>query len=217
MCLTLEEFAQKLTGLNTDHAEDQKKLCRLLEEWKLTLANLASGKQLLTRLPTRDLLHMLSTAQEVMIERLGGMSAWTALNDEEKDNINNELYQGLCLRLGKESFDALPDDQNTAKHLFIWTGCGMHKELNSVKGGKVAIDAFWETMPIKPVKLMNRDNEVAAQEPSTVAGKRAVAVSEGGAVKLTSLAGAVFAHKDHKKGQQDTFRIYFERELGYTI
>lgn len=79
------------------------------------------------------------------------------------------------------------------------------------------MDTYWDSADIRPLKLMNRDNSAAAQEPVTSAAKRAELVSEGGAIKLTSLAGAVFAHKDHKKGQQDTFRIFFERELGYAI
>ena len=74
------------------------------------------------------------------------------------------------------------------------------------------MDTYWDSADIRPLKLMNRDNSAAAQEPVTSAAKRAELVSEGGAIKLTSLAGAVFAHKDHKKGQQDTFRIFFERE-----
>ena len=100
--LTLDEFAQKLSGLNTDHAEDQKKLCRLLGEWKLTLANLADGKHLLTRLPTRDILHTLSTAQETRIDGLGGLPAWDALGDEEKDRINSEIYENSVSVLVKK-------------------------------------------------------------------------------------------------------------------
>jgi hypothetical protein len=96
----------------------------------------------------------------------------------------------------------------------------MHKEMNSVKGGVQALGLFWESIGgPTPVKLMNKGNAAAAQN-STAASKaseHALKVSKGGAIKLTSLVGALFNHKDDKKGQQDTFKIYFENFLGYTM
>ncbi|KAJ7839585.1 hypothetical protein B0H14DRAFT_3458644 [Mycena olivaceomarginata] len=41
--------------------------------------------------------------------------------------------------------------------------------------------------------------------------------SEGGGVKLTSLAGMLFHHKDKKKGEGALFHIWFEDKLGYDI
>jgi hypothetical protein len=96
----------------------------------------------------------------------------------------------------------------------------MHKEMNSVKGGVQALGLFWESIGgPAPVKLMNKGNAAAAQNSTagSKASEHALEVSEGGAVKLTSLVGALFNHKDDKKGQQDTFKIYFENFLGYTV
>jgi len=64
---------------------------------------------------------------------------------------------------------------------------------------------------------MNKDNAAAASLGPSAAGTRATEVSQGGAVKTTALAGAIFKHKDDKKGQQDTFRHFFEAKLGYMI
>ena len=78
--------------------------------------------------------------------------------------------------------------------------------------------AFWITAGLIPlVKLMNIDNAWAAASGSSAAKTNAESVSQGGGTKLTSLAGAIFNHKDEKKGQADTYRIFFERELGYMI
>jgi hypothetical protein len=93
----------------------------------------------------------------------------------------------------------------------------MHKELNSVKGGNVKMMAWWgENKIAGPVKLMNRDNAAAATAGGS-AGMRATEVSQGGAVKLTSLAGSLFNHKDDKKGQHDTYQFYMEMMFGYII
>jgi hypothetical protein len=66
---------------------------------------------------------------------------------------------------------------------------------------------------------MNKPNAAAASNsaPGSQASEHANDVSDGGAVKVTSLLGALFNHKDDKKGQQDTFKLYFEEFLGYTV
>ncbi|KAJ6534066.1 hypothetical protein DFH09DRAFT_1092225 [Mycena vulgaris] len=68
-----------------------------------------------------------------------------------------------------------------------------------------------------PIQLMNKDNAAAASCGPSEAKTRTEEVSEGGGVKLTSLAGMLFHHKDAKKGQGDLFRIFFEDKLGYQI
>ena len=96
----------------------------------------------------------------------------------------------------------------------------MHKKLNSVKGVAAALALFWkENGLVPPMLLMNRDNAAAAASGPSSAKNRAAEVSQGGGVKLTSLAGALFRHKDEKKGQQDTFRIFFEaaEAVGFTV
>ena len=46
---------------------------------------------------------------------------------------------------------------------FVWVGCYMHKEMNSLKGGNAVMVAFWETNQLEPpIKLYNHDNEAAA-------------------------------------------------------
>ncbi|KAJ7887849.1 hypothetical protein B0H14DRAFT_3430467 [Mycena olivaceomarginata] len=102
---------------------------------------------------------------------------------------------------GLDSWNALPEEEKTQQDID-------------------ALGLFWESIGgPAPVKLMNKGNPVAAQNSTAglKASEHALEVSEGGAVKLTSLVGALFNHKDNKKGQQDTFKIYFENFLGYTV
>jgi hypothetical protein len=92
----------------------------------------------------------------------------------------------------------------------------MHKELNSVKGGNAPMMEFWKKACLTgPVPLMNRDNAAAAMGGPSNARTRADNVTQAGAVKVASLAGALFNHKDDKKGHHDIFRIFFESSLGY--
>ncbi|KAJ7746090.1 hypothetical protein B0H14DRAFT_3606184 [Mycena olivaceomarginata] len=72
-----DEFITFIKGLGTDHANDQKKLARLINEWTTNSRKIMLGKQ------------YLSTAS--------GLDAWTALPDEEKVlrdlQVCRELYR----------------------------------------------------------------------------------------------------------------------------
>ncbi|KAI0039142.1 hypothetical protein FA95DRAFT_1453394, partial [Auriscalpium vulgare] len=118
-------------------------------------------------------------------------------------------------KLGKEAYGDLPEEKKRELDLFIWCGCCMHKELNSVKGGNRAMQEFWTTHNIPgPIPLANRDNAVTLEgiaegaEALTAAEMRAQEVTSCGGVKTAELAGALFNHKDDKKGAQDTYRNY---------
>ena len=78
--------------------------------------------------------------------------------------------------------------------------------------------AWWSKAGfIGPIKLMNRDNSSVAASDSSTARNRALNVSGAGGVKLTSLAGAIFNHKDDKKGQQDSLQTFMLTKLGYKV
>ncbi|KAI0708072.1 hypothetical protein C8T65DRAFT_708596 [Cerioporus squamosus] len=187
------DILRKVTGMNTDHAEDQKKLVRLFMELKET---------------------------DKVIKKAGGSARWEQLPEAERAKRVHEATRRATIRFGEARFAALPDEDKRAADLFVWAGCCMHKELNSVKGGAAALAAFWKDNGLPaPLLLMNRDNAAAAALGPSAAKDRATEVSQGGAVKLTSLAGALFRHKDDKKGQQDTLRIFFEaaEAVGFSI
>ncbi|KIJ53850.1 hypothetical protein M422DRAFT_242112 [Sphaerobolus stellatus SS14] len=78
----------------------------------------------------------------------------------------------------------------------------MHKELNTVKGGYSEVAKYWERNGIDgPIALPNKDAAVAV-----AGGVEPAKPIQGGAVKAMSLAGAVFNHKDDKKGEKDSIR-----------
>ena len=77
--------------------------------------------------------------------------------------------------------------------------------------------AWWvEAGLLGPMKLMNKDNAAAAAASASQACDRVKDVLQAG-VKLMSLAGAIFCHKDDKKGQQDTLQFFFKSVIGYMV
>ncbi|KAG2133325.1 hypothetical protein DEU56DRAFT_739092 [Suillus clintonianus] len=216
--LDVRDFPSKVKGMLTDHAEDQKKLVRLFTEWKRSCEREVRGERALATLPPDDVIHLLWEMTESLVNEAGGIDGWDRLGVDEQQRCYSNAHHNLLAQLGQEQFDSLPQSEKDDIDFFVWAGCCMHKELNAAKGGNSRMRAWWIDNSVEgPVLLMNKDNVAASSAGSSTAKQRAIQVSTGGAQKVLELAGAVFRHKDDKKGQQDSLRYYFEVELGYRI
>ena len=161
---------------------------------------------------------MVRQANKKKICDVGGVSAWDVLSATEQKEINSKTHCNLCIELGEKAFAGLSVEEQQGIDFLIWAGCCMHKEMNLVKGGYAAMAAWWLEMDLPgPIKLMNKANATAANAGPGPAQYQAVDASQSGGVKLTNLAGAVFNHKDDKKGQQDTLRFFFKAKIGYMM
>jgi len=122
------------------------------------------------------------------------------------------MVEEAVAELGKEAFDELPDTEKQIFHLFIWAGCGCHKDLNTVQGGYLAMLAWWieneSEEVVWPVLLANCDNDpvvkerAAALEPGkvpTAAQEWAFHKSTCGAVKTAEIAGVFSITRMTKK------------------
>ena len=215
---SLMEFTARMTGLNTDHAEDQKKLFCLMREWKLSCDWEVRGVAAMSAAVPSELISVLMEENEMKLAAAGGIVGWDGLSMEDQDARDREVCQAITIRFGKQVYDQLDADAKRQVDLFIWAGCCMHKEMNSVKGGNAAMMAYWSKHNLKgPICLMNRNNAAAAAAGPSAAQEQAEEVSQCGAVKAASLAGGIFNHKDDKKGQHETLQIYLESKLRMRI
>ena len=84
-----------------------------------------------------------------------------------------------------------------------------------MSGGNKAMMDLWEELDATgPIILANKDNtavlkNVKSTDELTPAEQHALETSTCGGVKTASIAGAIFNHKDDKKGQQDMFKWWF--------
>lgn len=66
----------------------------------------------------------------------------------------------LAQKLGKISFEELPESEQNILNLFIRIGCGGHKDLNAFKYGAEEMKATWVREGLTgPVKLPNKTLE----------------------------------------------------------
>ncbi len=212
-------FWTAVTGMHTNHAEDQKKLFRLLKEWKQQCEREKQGEKTVLAMNSLELLSFLFKVSQEAIQEAGGIQEWEKLSELDRKGKHEEMYDRLVQEIGQAEFDKLSDAEKADVDFLLWAGCCMHKEMNAFKGGVQAMEQFWIDHGLDgPVKMYNRDNAAASDlAPGTSAAKQANDNSRGGAIKVSSLAGAVFRHKDRKWGQQDTLRFFFDHELGFTI
>ncbi|KAH7871962.1 uncharacterized protein C8R40DRAFT_1053615 [Lentinula edodes] len=213
-------FWNLVTGFHSDHAADQKKLFELLKKWKTRLEREVRGERAVKRLTDNEYACLIFQGSQVLVQKAGGPAAWDALGTEERTYRIDEMRKQIIRDIGETEFEKLSEAEKAEVDLILWAGCCMHKEMNAFKGGCVGLDEYWNGHPDlpPPILLPNRDNAAAIEKaPGTEAAERATARSERGAIKVASLAGAIFRHKDRKRGQQDTLRFFFDEKLACAL
>jgi hypothetical protein len=200
------------TGVNTDHCSKEKKYADVVKA-KVTEAKhqlLGEGEILDRNWEEMDVLF--DKAWEEMVEELGGQETWEALSIEDKQLQHAIVVKRTMISLGQEKYAEMSEEEKRELDFFVWTGCGCHKNANSVSGGNAGMMSWWlENDITPPILLANRDNAAVLQNVDsldnlTPAELHALKSTTRGGVKAASIAGAIFNHKDDKKGQQDTFK-----------
>ncbi|KAF7378023.1 hypothetical protein MSAN_00226200 [Mycena sanguinolenta] len=206
------------------HAADVKKLGQLFESWRNETSRILLGYEEIQRIELPKIVEIVREIAAKNLEEVGGTEAWSKLSDDQKDILTKSLMDTLAYRIGDEVFDQLPPEVRCEIELFFWVRCSMHKELNCCIAFEKGMRLYYEGRPEseRPVLLANRDNDVTIQlaeegGKSTAAVRRALKVSERGAIKLISLFGALVNHKDDKKGLHDVYENYFRPAIGAGI
>ncbi|KAI5885906.1 uncharacterized protein SCHCODRAFT_02753181 [Schizophyllum commune H4-8] len=222
--MSLTAFATRLRGTNGDHANDVKKDNKLLLMWKLELTKISLGYDKLRQMsPENAFCVIIPHARAVLLE-VGGQAAWDALSDVVRAEKESAFMRSAAEEVGEQEYERLGASEKKRLSLFLFSGCCMHKELNSVKGGDTRMRTYYPNHPevAPPVLLANKDNAavlagVKDGEQLTPAELRALSISGCGAVKATTLAGMICNNKDSKKGQHDRYIWYFDKELGPAV
>ena len=222
--LLVDQFLEKLRGMNSDHAEDQKKVFALLKQLKEELAYETLGAEKLADMEPGNLFLLLEEVIDGNIDDAGGPEEWKKLSESERSERFNSSIKEFTIEHGKMEFEKLTNEQKKSLFLFIWVGCGMHKDMNAGKGGDAAMEECWKELEVpRPILLANKDNAPVIDgidsdsEMLKPAEKCALNVTGSGATQLTLLVGLYVNHKDDKKGQQNRFCYFMEKEIGKLI
>jgi len=209
--------------MNTDHCSKEKKDAYKIEELKKWAVNQRLGEEAMLEKSLSEIFGLQMGAQRKMVQA-GGQQKWEALPEATKSEKRAKMVESVVQELGKGAFELLDPHEKRLLRLFIWAGCGCHKDLNTVRGGYVAMEKWWKEHHIEgPVLLANRDNDLVLEERNqaiahgdevTPVQEQALDQSTHGAIKTAQIAGAIFNHKDDKKGHHDFFRDWWKKHVG---
>ena len=222
--IRLVDLFVKLAGMNSDHCAKEKKDAALLKEIKEKAVYQSLGEDVLLEKTSAEINLIYSQAEEAMIKKAGGPRKWKLLTPDAQAEQKAAMVETVIADLGKDALEMLSDHEKRTLRLFIWAGCGCHKDLNTVKGGYTTMSQWWAKNKVKgPILLANRDNSPVVDEMNaaleqgntpTLAQERAFEKSTRGAIKTAEIAGAIFNHKDDKKGHHDLFCWWWFEHVG---
>ena len=207
-----------LKGLNTDHCSKEKKFSEIMKSKVLDAVRELLGEKEVLEKSWEEMDDLFNKARDDMIDRVGGQDAWEALSEADQALQHAIMLKQTLISLGEDKYAEMSEEEQRDLDFFVWTGCGCHKNLNSVSGGNTPMMTWWtENDVTPPILLANRDNAAVLNnldslDDLTPAEQHALESTTRGGVKAASLAGAIFNHKDDKKGQQDTFKWWFRKE-----
>ena len=196
----------------------------MLKELKNWAVEQSLGEDAMFELTIQQIDELFEKAQKEMVKNAGGKKKWDNLSESAKSAKQAGLMENILSDLGKKELEKLPENQHRILQLFIWAGCGCHKDLNTIWGGYMEMSEWWKREGLEgPVLLANRDNDPIIQERSaaidkgdtpTPAQDQAFDKTTRGAIKLAQIAGALLNHKDDKKGHHDVFRYWWWEHMG---
>ena len=175
----------------------------MLKQLKEELAYETLGAEKLADTEPGNLFLLLEEVIDGNIDDAGGPEEWKKLSESKRSERFNSSIKKFTIEHGKMEFEKLTDEQKKSLSLFIWVGCGMHKDMNAGKGGDAAMEECWEELEVpRPILLANKDNAPVIDgidsdsEMLKPAEKHALNVTGSGATQLTLLVGLYVNHKD---------------------
>ena len=161
-----------------------------------------------------------------MINDAGGQISWDMLSEAEQNERKAAMLLKLTTDIGKNTYEKLSDKEKSLFKLFVWVGCGCHKDLNTVLGGYVYLSKFWAENNLQgPVLLPNKHNAAIIEDAhastqrdddlESDAVSQAIKNSSKSAVKATKIAGDILNNKNDKAGHHDDFRTWWKNKVGF--
>ena len=142
--LRLVEIFVKLSGMSSDHCGKEKKDFKLMGNKKTAAIEQVLGEKRILDDSIDELMPDFVHANQEMLKEIGGETTWNALDEAAQKELKSEMLQKLTADLGKDAFEKLSDHEKALFKLFIWVGCGCHKDLNTVLGGYISLSKFWK-------------------------------------------------------------------------
>ncbi|KAF7296200.1 hypothetical protein HMN09_01088700 [Mycena chlorophos] len=147
-------------------------------------------------------------------DQAGGFEAYMKLPEDEKAARDVAAYHAMLHELGEAELAKLDNADRRLLTLWVWTGCCMHKEQNSFKGGNTHMNSGWKELGLPgPIPLANKECAEAVRAYDL----RRLEGSAFGGAKAAALMAMICNNPIDTRGQGDLHTIYFEAKLDTRI
>ncbi|KAJ7060824.1 hypothetical protein C8F01DRAFT_1253302 [Mycena amicta] len=227
--LDLRMLCRRLHGMCGDHANNEKALSDTFKELKHDNLLQELGKECYDEL-SKNMDELQALTRKWVIRKIddaGGLPGWFALSAEERGVRDVATYNGMIKELGEEALAKLDEADRQLLTLWVWTGCCMHKDQNSFKGGNTYMNAYWKELDIPgPILLANKQTAAAVRrvlhpedgdKPASDDDLLQAQAAAFGGAKTAALAGNIFNNPMDKRGQGNIHKLFMEQELGAPI
>ena len=199
-----------LRGYLSDHASDQKKLSTMLQRYRWECDRELRGEAAMVLGAYKEEWEavFLEKGDELMRE-IGGSERYLALSIDEQLQFARRLIREAQICLGERVYQRLSPEEKEFVDYWVWSGCAMHKDLNTMKGGVGRMSKCWIEFGdgTAPVALMNKFKAIAVKSNS-LPEEILVRAGDRGGAKLMDLLGSLVKDREMKKGHQDRFQAF---------
>ena len=151
--------------MNTDHCAKEKKNAYEREKLKKWAVNQCLGEEAMLEISLHETYELQMGAQRKMVQAAGGQQRCETLPEATKSEKHAKMVENVVQKSGKGTFELLDLHEKCFLWLFIWAGCGCHKDLNTVWGGYTEMENWWKEHDIKgPVLLANQNNNAVLEK-----------------------------------------------------
>jgi hypothetical protein len=208
-----------------DHANNEKALSDAWKELKDDLLLQELGEERLRELDGQidELQSLCQRWVGRKYDDAGGFDVYMRLPAEEKAACDLACVEAMTRELGAEALQNLEEEDRRLLTVWVWTGCCMHKDQNSFKGGNTCMTAYWKELGVPgPIPLANKDSAAAVRRvlhpedgdrPASEDDLERLENAAFGGAKTAALAGAIFENAIEKRGQGDQVELFLLAKL----
>jgi hypothetical protein len=208
-----------------DHANNEKALSQAWKDLKHKLLLEELGQQRLLKLDGQ-IEELLSISQGWVgpkFDDASGFEAYMRLSAEERAVCDFACIHAMTWELGVQELAKLDDADQHLLTIWVWTGCCMHKDQNSFKGGNTHMSSYWKELGITgPIPLANKESAAAVRrvlhpedggKPASEDDLEHVENASFGGAKAVALPGNIFKNTIEKCGQGDLVELFLREKL----
>jgi hypothetical protein len=222
--MTIDEraIAAKICAFMNDHTPDARKHARIGKDWKVASNQALRGEAVFDSGESGQYARLLLDEMET---HLADDQEFQDLDVDAQKRVSLLAYETIIRRLGDKAFSELSEEEQKNVDFAPGIHCGMHKHELWVCHGATGMARVYDEKDLPASIALPNAFQVAAPRAPVSNGQKTVSNTKKrtqshptrGAIKLTTLCGALFNNPNEKKGEKDRWKDWMEGAFGHRV